>query len=40
VLVPALVLDVGDRTWWPSALARGAGRRRAGRADPAAAESS
>jgi RND superfamily putative drug exporter len=26
VLVPALVLDVGDRVWWPSALA---GRRRA-----------
>jgi len=23
VLVPALALDVGDRVWWPSALARG-----------------
>jgi RND superfamily putative drug exporter len=23
VLVPALMLDVGDRVWWPSALARG-----------------
>jgi len=20
ILVPALVLDIGDRTWWPSAL--------------------
>jgi putative drug exporter of the RND superfamily len=26
LLVPALVLDIGDRVWWPSALARGAGR--------------
>jgi len=23
VLVPALVLDLGDRTWWPSSLAKG-----------------
>ena len=23
ILVPALVLDIGDRIWWPSALARG-----------------
>jgi RND superfamily putative drug exporter len=23
LLVPALVLDIGDRVWWPSALARG-----------------
>jgi RND superfamily putative drug exporter len=23
LLVPSLVLDVGPRTWWPSALARG-----------------
>ena len=29
LLVPALVLEIGDRVWWPSALARtGAGRRR------------
>jgi RND superfamily putative drug exporter len=28
LLVPALVLDLGDRVWWPSALARGAGHRR------------
>jgi len=28
LLVPALVLDIGDRVWWPSALAHGAGRRR------------
>jgi putative drug exporter of the RND superfamily len=26
LLVPALVLDIGDRVWWPSALARLAGR--------------
>jgi putative drug exporter of the RND superfamily len=28
LLVPALVLELGDRVWWPSALARTAGRRR------------
>ena len=28
LLVPALVLEIGDRVWWPSALARIAGRRR------------
>jgi RND superfamily putative drug exporter len=28
LLVPALVLDIGDRVWWPSALARGTGHRR------------
>jgi RND superfamily putative drug exporter len=28
LLVPALVLELGDRVWWPSALARIAGRRR------------
>jgi putative drug exporter of the RND superfamily len=28
LLVPALVLDIGDRVWWPSALARGTGSRR------------
>jgi putative drug exporter of the RND superfamily len=28
LLVPALVLEIGDRVWWPSALARTAGRRR------------
>jgi putative drug exporter of the RND superfamily len=33
VLVPALVLDVGDKVWWPSALARG--RRRRPTAEPA-----
>jgi putative drug exporter of the RND superfamily len=27
LLVPALVLEIGDPVWWPSALARGAGRR-------------
>jgi len=26
LLVPALVLDIGDRVWWPSALAHLAGR--------------
>jgi hypothetical protein len=26
LLVPALVLEIGDRVWWPSALARTAGR--------------
>ena len=28
LLVPALVLEIGDRVWWPSALAKVAGRRR------------
>jgi RND superfamily putative drug exporter len=28
LLVPALVLEIGDRVWWPSALAHGAGERR------------
>jgi putative drug exporter of the RND superfamily len=28
LLVPALVLEIGDRVWWPSALAHGAGQRR------------
>jgi RND superfamily putative drug exporter len=28
LLVPALVLDIGDRVWWPSALAHGAQRGR------------
>jgi len=28
LLVPALVLDIGDRVWWPSALAHGAGQTR------------
>jgi putative drug exporter of the RND superfamily len=28
LLLPALVLEVGDRIWWPSALARTAVRRR------------
>jgi RND superfamily putative drug exporter len=28
LLVPALVLDIGDRVWWPSALAHGVGRTR------------
>jgi putative drug exporter of the RND superfamily len=28
LLVPALVLEIGDRVWWPSALATTAGRRR------------
>jgi RND superfamily putative drug exporter len=32
LLVPALVLDIGDRVWWPSALAHLAGR---GRREPA-----
>jgi putative drug exporter of the RND superfamily len=33
VLVPALVLDAGDKVWWPSALARA--RRRRPTAEPA-----
>jgi putative drug exporter of the RND superfamily len=40
VLVPALVLDIGDRVWWPSALGRGRERRPAARTEPAPAESS
>jgi putative drug exporter of the RND superfamily len=28
LLVPALVLEIGDHVWWPSALAHGAGERR------------
>jgi putative drug exporter of the RND superfamily len=32
LLVPALVLEIGDRVWWPSALARLAGRRHRERA--------
>jgi hypothetical protein len=28
LLVPALVLEIGDRIWWPSALARVAGAAR------------
>ena len=32
LLVPALVLEIGDRVWWPSALAHTAGRRRRERA--------
>ena len=28
LLVPALVLELGDRVWWPSALSRTGGRRR------------
>ena len=32
LLLPALVLDIGDRVWWPSALAHVAGRRRRERA--------
>jgi RND superfamily putative drug exporter len=32
LLVPALVLDIGDRVWWPSALTRVAGRARGSRA--------
>ncbi len=28
LLVPALVLEIGDRVWWPSALAKTAGSRR------------
>ena len=42
LLVPALVLEIGDRVWWPSALAHGAGRRpgeRAQRPVPVEAES-
>ena len=27
LLVPALVLEIGDRVWWPSALAKGAAQR-------------
>jgi putative drug exporter of the RND superfamily len=30
LLVPALVLEIGDRVWWPSALVRRAGRRSGG----------
>ena len=36
LLVPALVLELGDRVWWPSALARR--RARAGPAGPDAVE--
>ena len=32
LLVPALVLEIGDRVWWPSALTHLAGR---GRREPA-----
>jgi RND superfamily putative drug exporter len=32
LLVPALVLEIGDRVWWPSALAHRAERRDRGRA--------
>jgi putative drug exporter of the RND superfamily len=32
LLVPALVLEIGDRVWWPSALAHLAGRRERERA--------
>jgi putative drug exporter of the RND superfamily len=32
LLVPALVLDIGDRVWWPSALAHIAERKRRERA--------
>ena len=28
LLVPALVLEIGDRVWWPSTLAHGSGERR------------
>jgi putative drug exporter of the RND superfamily len=34
LLVPALVLDIGDRVWWPSALAHIAGRKRGEPAAP------
>jgi putative drug exporter of the RND superfamily len=40
LLVPALVLEIGDRVWWPSALTHLAGRGRRERAPvPAAVES-
>jgi RND superfamily putative drug exporter len=29
LLVPALILEIGDRVWWPSALGRVAGKRKA-----------
>ncbi len=32
LLVPALVLEIGDRVWWPSALAHLSARRKRGRA--------
>jgi RND superfamily putative drug exporter len=32
LLVPALVLEIGDRVWWPSGLAHGTGQRRHDRA--------
>jgi RND superfamily putative drug exporter len=35
LLVPALVLEIGDRVWWPSALAQLAGRGRQPAAEPA-----
>ena len=40
LLVPALVLDIGDRVWWPSALARTAGRRRREQPKPASSSTS
>ena len=35
LLVPALVLEIGDRVWWPSALARATGARGPGQQAPA-----
>jgi RND superfamily putative drug exporter len=34
VLVPALVTEIGDRIWWPSALSRRAGHEPEPRARP------
>jgi RND superfamily putative drug exporter len=39
LLVPALVIDIGERAWWPSALARkGSGKARAAEAEAPPAE--
>jgi len=35
LLVPALVLEIGDRVWWPSALAHATERRRSAAGEPA-----
>jgi RND superfamily putative drug exporter len=38
VLVPALVLEAGDRVWWPSSLGRARRGARIARDEPATAE--
>jgi RND superfamily putative drug exporter len=38
LLVPALTIELGDRVWWPSALAKRAGRGAGGVREPVAAQ--